>query len=415
VPGYTCQGSACTPNSDTGDAGETDPDGRVMEPSDASSDSSSDSSNDAGGGGSAGSSPPGTPEPPDDGCSVSPQHRHGRPLFGLVALAAVLGMVGRSRSRRMHRIAASSATLAILATCAQAFGAGGDFEREVEADAPIAFYRLSEASGDNAAFDRSVNALHGVYSSTGLTLEQIATEGDHAALFSGGSVLVDDKPVLNPSEISIEAVVVWRGSSGIQQRICEKSTAPAGHNPLYELSINSDGTLLFEIELASGELASLATCVAVRENQPLHVAATYDGLELALWVDAGFAGSVEQVGTLNQTTALPFGIGNQAARERPFNGLIDEVALYDHALSAERLLTHAQAIPELGATGAAICGEGKPGSTVEIDGGCACELPRRASASVSLSWFAGLVLVASAIRGRRRGYFPYRTRRNNPG
>lgn len=55
-------------------------------------------------------------------------------------------------------------------------------------------------------------------------------------------------------------------------------------------------------------------------------------------------GTVARTGTLNPGSfGFVIGSANAVVAPTPFTGSIDEVALYDHALSAGRVLVHAQA------------------------------------------------------------------------
>jgi len=50
----------------------------------------------------------------------------------------------------------------------------------------------------------------------------------------------------------------------------------------------------------------------------------------------------------------PLGIGNQFERDRPFEGLIDELALYDYGLSEEQVREHFAALQQVPEPGTAM-------------------------------------------------------------
>jgi MYXO-CTERM domain-containing protein len=276
-------------------------------------------------------------------------------------------MAESMRFSRIARLTALGVALATVAGSLPASAAGADFEREVLSDSPLAFYRLNETTATSPAADQSGNLLNGTYSSSGTTLQQVATAGDRAVGFNGGRIVVGDNPLLSPERITIETIVVWNGSTGAQQRICEKSTEPAGTTAVYNLCISAEGTPLFEVDLGNGRVA-LPSCVSLPENVPIHLVATHDGARLSLYVDGALATSIAQIGTLNRGSTQPFAIGNQAERERAFNGMIDEVALYDRALSPERILAHARTIPELTGVRVDCLTDGGPDGTVGSGG-----------------------------------------------
>src|SRR5262249_11369621 len=64
-----------------------------------------------------------------------------------------------------------------------------------------------------------------------------------------------------------------------------------------------------------------------------HVAGTFDGSTMILYVDGAFAGQATG-GLTAQSRTAPFSAGDN------FAGDVDEVAVYDYPLSAERVLAH---------------------------------------------------------------------------
>ena len=63
-----------------------------------------------------------------------------------------------------------------------------------------------------------------------------------------------------------------------------------------------------------------------------HVAATYDGAALRLYVDGAPAGSTAVTGSMAVTSGV-LRIGGNNLWNEWFSGLIDEVRIYDRALS----------------------------------------------------------------------------------
>jgi hypothetical protein len=69
-----------------------------------------------------------------------------------------------------------------------------------------------------------------------------------------------------------------------------------------------------------------------------HVALTYDGAMLRLYVNGVQVASGAQAGSL-QTPATPLRIGGNVPYGEYFEGLIDEVRVYNRALSATEIQT----------------------------------------------------------------------------
>lgn len=68
-------------------------------------------------------------------------------------------------------------------------------------------------------------------------------------------------------------------------------------------------------------------------NQWYHVAGTYDGAAIRIYVDGQLEGSLAMTGNIIGSTS-PVNIGNRAiSNDRFFAGMIDDVRLYNHTLS----------------------------------------------------------------------------------
>ncbi len=74
-----------------------------------------------------------------------------------------------------------------------------------------------------------------------------------------------------------------------------------------------------------------------------HIAAVYDGASMALYKNAAEVASVAKTGVLDTSGTVDAAIGNQPATAsggaRPFDGLIDDLRIYDRALTTAELAT----------------------------------------------------------------------------
>jgi hypothetical protein len=70
-----------------------------------------------------------------------------------------------------------------------------------------------------------------------------------------------------------------------------------------------------------------------------HVAATFDGTTMLLYVDGARVGVLEHRGSVNDDAAVEAWIGDQppVAGSRPWQGLIDDVQIFDRALTQEQI------------------------------------------------------------------------------
>ncbi len=223
-----------------------------------------------------------------------------------------------------------------------------DFADEVLADGPIGFWRLGEARGSVAVADASGNGNNGTCSG-GVTLGQPGLRGgDTAALYDGstGRIVVLNSNSLNPANLTIEAKVRWDGPNDLYQRIVEKSSFP--ELAQYGLGILPNGHVRVELRTSSAPASvDVDSTAVVAQGAESHIVATYDGTGIRTYLNGVLDSETRAPGSISPKPPTPLnliesgvGIGNQTQRDRPFNGLIDEVALYPAALSPERVLAH---------------------------------------------------------------------------
>ena len=245
--------------------------------------------------------------------------------------------------------------LSALALSSTASAAPISFESAVLADLPIAYWRFGETD-TTTAMDSSGNGHHGTYTG-GVTLGQPGIGGgDTAALFDGksGRVTVPDDAGISPDHITMEALVRWDGPNAFQQRILEKSWDDAETFTSYGLNVLPDGKVLVELETSGGDDSHYTTLAALTVGESAHIVATFDGSTVLVYINGVLQVTDAGTGTLPASGVILYdfsslealGLGNQAERGRPFNGLIDEIALYDYALSADRVRDHAGIVPE---------------------------------------------------------------------
>lgn len=109
--------------------------------------------------------------------------------------------------------------------------------------------------------------------------------------------------------------------------------------------INSNGRHQFAVQTGAGRTVVNSTVPTV-QGQWQHVTGVYDGSELRIYVDGALAGSSTHSGVIrafNANTELNLGrwkaAGNSTAETRFFEGDIDEVRIYDTALSSGDIMT----------------------------------------------------------------------------
>ncbi len=249
---------------------------------------------------------------------------------------------------------------------ARAQSALGSYPNLILSESPAAYYRLEEQNGAAIAIDSSSNQFNGDYTfdtgSAGVFPEQglpgIATnsvlfkvyQDDGAQHFGDISVPFQSilNPAVNPTNASPFSVEFW----------AQPTTQPADYSvpvssfgryvdgdPIYA---NASGWNFYQspgpasvwvLNLKPAVFAQ-ATAVPISLFQWYYLAATFDGTNAVFYVNGIAQGTFNAKAFIaNPTEPLHIGTGATTGF-LPFNGGIDEVAIYTNALSAEKIASH---------------------------------------------------------------------------
>jgi len=147
-------------------------------------------------------------------------------------------------------------------------------------------------------------------------------------------VEVPDSPSLDiTDEITIEVWVKGYGFAGDFRQIVGKSpdTVLRHLNFAYDLRVDKAGPLRFSINNGDWQYV-LAT---IEEGKWYHVVGTYDGSEMRLYVNGELKDTKSVSGSII-TNDAPVSIGRLPTDDY-WNGIIDEVRIYNRALSEEEI------------------------------------------------------------------------------
>ena len=201
------------------------------------------------------------------------------------------------------------------------------------AGAPLDYWRLGESGGTTAA-DTGTSALSGTYVG-GVTPGVAGVTGgsDTAVSFDGSSGYVDVPGVADSSFSSSFTLEAWVKSASAQtdRGIVGKWTYPFGGILLW-----IDGAGNYSLAVTANMANYLTTSVAPTVGTWEHIVGTWDGATLRLYVDGTEIGSKPFVGVPGLPTN-DLQIGNYPGPGKYLNGALDEVALYDHALTATEI------------------------------------------------------------------------------
>ena len=212
----------------------------------------------------------------------------------------------------------------------------------VVADNPVALYRLGEASGPVAydawgGYNGQDNAAV-VYGTPGALLDDPNT----AASFDGSTskIEVPYTPSLNPPVYSVEAWAKVTGGAGAYRAVVSARDEGSGFQKGFIIYATAGNFWSFWTSTNSGWQTLDGPAVVMDEWT--HLVAIYDGQAKYFYVNGALVGSQTISSVPNNLRPLRIGTGRNEFNpgEYWFNGAIDEVAVYNTVLPAERIAYH---------------------------------------------------------------------------
>ena len=216
------------------------------------------------------------------------------------------------------------------------------YSANVLSDNPIGYYRLDE-SGGPSAFDSSLGGNTGTYSGTVVygPPGALTPDSDPAVQFDGttGTVALNLRQIDTTSghQVTVEFWMYWFGGSAV--------TLPFGFN-LYDLNI-APSAPAFGFNTGHGDIYGVPLS-ALTANTWAHITAVFTNGAVTsnqLYIN-GVAQSLSQlsgapVNPIVTANAAISGWGYDGTSK--FNGLIDDVSIYNGALSPARVVAHYRA------------------------------------------------------------------------
>jgi hypothetical protein len=199
----------------------------------------------------------------------------------------------------------------------------------------VAYWTFDEGSG-NAVYDTSGNDNNGtIYGATwGVgkygTALQFNGQDNYVEVPSSDSLEIDDNVTIAAWINWIDTGDTWLGilANGQQNGPWEN----------YGLFINrSSRFLYFTLSLDGGHVTQQTPNDITVPNEWVHVCASWDGSTARIYVNGKMELETVQSGTL-VPPGLPLRIGHRNGSPHYFNGTIDEVRIYNHALEEAEIL-----------------------------------------------------------------------------
>jgi glucose/arabinose dehydrogenase/chitodextrinase len=195
---------------------------------------------------------------------------------------------------------------------------------------PVAAYSFNEGTGTTVA-DASGTGNAGTIGSTVWTNQG---KYGNALTFNGtnAKVTIPDAPSLRlTSEMTLEA---WVNPSAIPNAWCD--LVYKGDDNYYLSTSSSTSSRPAGGGIFSGSYGETFGTSALVLTTWTHLANTYDGTTLRLWVNGVQVSSKAQTGTL-KTSSNALSIGGDSIYGQYFSGLIDEVRVYNVALTQTQI------------------------------------------------------------------------------
>ncbi|MFI6154414.1 LamG-like jellyroll fold domain-containing protein [Kitasatospora sp. NPDC051170] len=237
------------------------------------------------------------------------------------------------------------------ARSAQVGGQGVGYRGSVVADSPGGFWRLDETGGTTAASEVAAIKGNGIYAGAvkpGTT--GVFGPGDgHAAEFNGTDTSYVELPTPILQTTTELAAELWfrTGAPGVLLNIQSQPMGTAPYTTVPVLYVGADGKLRGMFFGING--APIASAGSVTDGSWHHAVISAEKGTQSLYLDGALAGSAAGAPshlTMNRTYlgggwtgTLPGGNGGWSW----LTGQIDEVAFYQHPLSADRVGAHYQA------------------------------------------------------------------------
>lgn len=224
------------------------------------------------------------------------------------------------------------------------------YSRAIVTDAPQSYWRLDELSGTSVL--DSIGAITGtvVNGTPSVTRNSpsLVVDTDPATTFinqNGGVTFGDNYGFAGTAPFSFEAWIMPSSVAAPVRRLASKRGTDGSGVQGWEITYNGQVNFSRYLNGASGGASSVFPG-GVNPGTLYHVVCTYDGSSCRVYINGALSqtgGSVVSV----VAHANPFTVAQFSGNGNVFEGVMDEVAIYDYALSATQVNRHYQ----LGASG----------------------------------------------------------------
>jgi hypothetical protein len=268
-------------------------------------------------------------------------------------------------------------------------------------DNPAGLWRLGETPGSPIAYDSwgsfngapSGNVMFGVPGALG------GGDTDTAAAFDGFSPTKVEVPYaaeLNANSFTVECWArVVGGAGSYRAAVSSRNEVQGGNQGGFIIYATDANVWSFWTSVGAGW--QTLNGPAVVDGEWTHLVATYDGTEKRLYVNGALAGATPATAVPNPTRPLRIGAGQNEVDPGNyfFTGDVDEVAVYGHVLSADRVAYH-YGLGEYGTTTAPFIVRDPQPQSIGLGGSATFSVVAGGSPVLGYQWWLGGNPVAGA-------------------
>lgn len=216
------------------------------------------------------------------------------------------------------------------------------YQTTVQADSPVAYWRLGESSGTSAA-DLGPNTLTGTYSG-GFTLGATGasrTSGT-AVTLNGSTGKVTAGVTGIPTGNAARTIEAWVKPSGNGGTVFASNASSGQRFELFTAYI-SGNWYLFSDGVNDSNTVQMSGLEVPPANTWSHIAFVYEGEATSSWryyLNGDFVKGGTFPTAINTSSATSVTIGERLDYSLPFNGTVQDVAVYNTALTGAQVASH---------------------------------------------------------------------------
>lgn len=205
-------------------------------------------------------------------------------------------------------------------------------------DSPAAYWRFAAAA---PAHDELGNADLTFMGTCPTTTGALTGDTDTAMQFDGTTCYATTSSAPDAPNKSPFSAEMWvRDSLTTTYQIYYMNETRIGNGPMDGYAVLINDTTGVYLERIVNQNGQVTNPVAITPNQWTHIVATYDGANVAMFIDGVQVGPAKTAPEIMPAVSVPASIGSIYDGFTKLHGDLDEVAIYDHALSPERIAKH---------------------------------------------------------------------------